>query len=50
MAIAPARIELARPRLEDVFIRIVSGGNEGAETESKLRADLREADGGAVTV
>jgi len=50
MAIAPARIELARPRLEDVFIRIVSGESGSVETESKLRADLREADEGAVAV
>jgi ABC-2 type transport system ATP-binding protein len=41
MAVAPARVELSRPRLEDVFIRIVSGGTATAETEEKLRADLR---------
>ena len=50
MAIAPARIELARPRLEDVFIRIVSGESGSVETESELRADLREAGEGAATV
>jgi ABC-2 type transport system ATP-binding protein len=42
-AVAPARIELARPRLEDVFIRIVSGGHSGGQTAGQLRADLREA-------
>jgi hypothetical protein len=42
MAIAPARIELSRPRLEDVFIRIVSDGTDTHETELKLRADLRD--------
>jgi ABC-2 type transport system ATP-binding protein len=32
-ALAPARIELARPRLEDIFIEIVSGGRSAdAET------------------
>jgi ABC-2 type transport system ATP-binding protein len=41
-AVAPARIELARPRLEDVFIRIVSGGIATTEAEQKLRAGLRE--------
>jgi ABC-2 type transport system ATP-binding protein len=40
-ALAPARVELSRPRLEDVFIRIVSGGAATAETEEQLRADLR---------
>jgi ABC-2 type transport system ATP-binding protein len=50
MAVAPARIELARPRLEDVFIRIVSGESGSVEAEARLRADLREAGEGAVTV
>ena len=40
-AVVPARIEIARPRLEDVFIQIVaeSGGTPDA---ARLRADLRE--------
>jgi len=42
MAIAPARIELSRPRLEDVFIGIVSDGTGTSETAQKLRADLRD--------
>jgi len=42
MAIAPARIELSRPRLEDVFIGIVSEGTGTSETDQKLREDLRD--------
>ena len=42
MAMAPARIELSRPRLEDVFIRIVSDGTGSEETEQQLRAGLRD--------
>jgi ABC-2 type transport system ATP-binding protein len=42
MAIAPARIELSRPRLEDVFIAIVSEGTGTSEAATKLRADLRD--------
>jgi ABC-type uncharacterized transport system ATPase subunit len=50
MAIAPARIELSRPRLEDVFIGIVSDGTGTSESDRKLRADLRDlgASGAAV--
>ena len=40
-AIAPARIELSRPRLEDIFIRIVSEGAATTETE-RLKAELRD--------
>ena len=36
-----ARIELARPRLEDVFVALVAGG--GAADADRLRASLREA-------
>jgi ABC-2 type transport system ATP-binding protein len=49
MAITPARIELSRPRLEDIFIRIVSDGVTSGETEQTLRAGLRD-DLGAPTV
>jgi ABC-2 type transport system ATP-binding protein len=42
MAIAPARIELSRPRLEDVFIGIVAEGTGTSETARKLRADLQD--------
>jgi ABC-2 type transport system ATP-binding protein len=37
-AVPAARIEIARPRLEDVFVRIVTGGS-AAETE-EIRAQL----------
>ena len=36
----PARVEMARLRLEDVFIRLVSGGIDSVENERALRADL----------
>jgi ABC-2 type transport system ATP-binding protein len=42
-AVAAARIEIARPRLEDIFIRIVTGGSATPETEQRLRADLQGA-------
>ena len=42
METAPAaRIEITRPRLEDVFIRIVAGGASG-DDEDRLRAALGE--------
>jgi ABC-2 type transport system ATP-binding protein len=46
-AVDVARIELARLRLEDIFIRLVS---EGAEADDELRASLRglDAQGAAV--
>jgi hypothetical protein len=50
MAIAPARIELSRPRLEDVFIGIVSDGADTSETAEKLRADLRDLGTSGATV
>jgi ABC-2 type transport system ATP-binding protein len=37
-AIAPARIELSRPRLEDVFLRLVGGSGE---TTATVRDELR---------
>jgi ABC-2 type transport system ATP-binding protein len=39
--IAPARIELARIRLEDVFIRIVSEDRISGDAEQALRANLQ---------
>jgi ABC-type uncharacterized transport system ATPase subunit len=36
-----SRIELARPRLEDVFVQIVSGSSDRRATE-RLRAEMRE--------
>ena len=47
--LTPARLELSRPRLEDIFIRIVSQGRGAVEDKEKLKADLVNAgDGGAV--
>jgi len=40
-AVPPARLELARPRLEDIFIQIVSEAG-GGEDERGLRAGLHE--------
>ena len=41
VAVAPARVELARLRLEDVFVRIVSDGTAGSDAARALRAGLR---------
>ena len=40
-AITPARLELARPKLEDIFIQIVSDHGTAASSDPILRADLR---------
>ena len=40
-AVAPSRLELARVRLEDVFIRLVGEGAPGADAEHALRANLQ---------
>ena len=45
--IAPARIELSRPRLEDVFIKLVGGGLESDEDTQKLKAGLTNGARGA---
>jgi ABC-2 type transport system ATP-binding protein len=42
-AVAPARIELARLRLEDVFIRIVADGSRSDAVSHALRASLTAA-------
>jgi ABC-2 type transport system ATP-binding protein len=42
-AVAPARIELARLRLEDVFVRIVGGGTRAEDETGALRASLTAA-------
>jgi ABC-2 type transport system ATP-binding protein len=39
--VAPARIELARIRLEDVFIRLVTGGDAARDEEQSLRRELQ---------
>jgi ABC-2 type transport system ATP-binding protein len=46
-AVPPARVELARLRLEDVFIRIVSEGATGSEAARALRAGLQSPREGA---
>ena len=43
-AVPPARIELARPRLEDIFVGIVAGERASVDSERELRAQLRDAD------
>jgi len=43
--VAPARIELARVRLEDVFIRIVGGGSGSEESRQALRTHLQGLSG-----
>jgi ABC-2 type transport system ATP-binding protein len=46
-AMAPSRIEVRRPTLEDVFISIVSGGAALAgDDHARLRAALRDGDSG----
>ena len=42
-AIAPARLELSRPRLEDIFIRLVSAETDSMEERRRLRADLAQS-------
>jgi len=45
-ALAVARIELARPRLEDIFVGIVAGDDPDASADNHLKAALRgEAEG-----
>ncbi|MFB3853908.1 MAG: ABC transporter ATP-binding protein [Vicinamibacterales bacterium] len=46
MTVPPARIELRRPTLEDVFVDIVTGGDEAGVEDSMLREAVRDdADG-----
>lgn len=44
-AVAPARIELARVRLEDVFIRLVGSGSGSEESSQALRTHLQGLSG-----
>ena len=48
-AVPADRIEIARPRLEDIFIRIVTGGSAAPDTDA-LRAELDAAEPQQVTV
>jgi ABC-2 type transport system ATP-binding protein len=43
LAVAPARIELSRPRLEDIFIQIVSRGSHAATQAHEALTDLPDA-------
>jgi hypothetical protein len=47
--VAPARIELARVRLEDVFIRLVTEGAASDESAQALRTHLQGLGGEGVT-
>lgn len=50
-AIPVARIELARPSLEDIFVRIVAGGDEASDAEHRqLRAALQAPREGVASV
>ena len=45
-AMTPARIEVRRPTLEDIFVKIVHGENAAATDDgARLRASLRDAGG-----
>ena len=48
-AVAPARIELARIRLEDVFIRIVGGSAGSEESRRVLKTHLQGLSGAGVS-
>jgi ABC-2 type transport system ATP-binding protein len=47
-AATPARLELSRPRLEDIFISLVSTGADTVEDRQKLRANLKDSGTGEV--
>jgi ABC-2 type transport system ATP-binding protein len=42
-AVRPARMQLSRPRLEDIFIQLVSSSTDAGEDRHRLRADLADA-------
>jgi len=48
--VAPARIELSRPRLEDIFIKLVAGGLESEEAKQQLKAGLTDSTAKAAAV
>jgi ABC-2 type transport system ATP-binding protein len=45
-AVMPSQIQVRRPSLEDVFIRIVSRGETSGDDSTRLREALREDNGG----
>ena len=42
-AVTPARLELSRPHLEEIFIRLVSSATDTAEDRRKLRINLEQS-------
>jgi ABC-2 type transport system ATP-binding protein len=46
----PARLELSRPRLEDIFISLVSNAADTDEERQRLRADLKNSVAGEATL
>jgi ABC-2 type transport system ATP-binding protein len=48
--VAPARIELSRPRLEDVFIKLVSGALESEEAKQQLKAGIADTTAKAAAI
>jgi ABC-2 type transport system ATP-binding protein len=42
-AVMPVRLERSRPRLEDIFIRLVSTASDSNEEKQKLRANLAQS-------
>ena len=48
--VAPARIELSRPRLEDIFITLVSEGLESEDAKQQMKAGLTGSTANAAAV
>jgi ABC-2 type transport system ATP-binding protein len=49
-AVVPARMELSRPQLEDVFIKLVIDGDLTQESEEKVRARITESPAEAAAI
>jgi ABC-2 type transport system ATP-binding protein len=49
-ATTPARLELSRPHLEDIFIRLVSANTDSAEDRLKLKANLAQPNAGEASL
>ncbi len=49
-AVPSARLELSRPRLEEIFIRLVSATTDTDEDRQKLRAGLADTNAGSATL
>lgn len=48
-AVTPARVEISRPQLEDIFIELVSAGTGSGESLEELRAGLADSTAKAAT-